>query len=240
MCRWKTPLHVRGSQHALLVTPTERANFLEAKAQWWTALSGRPLLVLLSSLFLYCFSFFFPTIQAAATGNQSFRDPQQVELSLPVSLSLRLPVDPHSSGTSKGSSGCCCVPSLQAPPGWFCCPSGNSLPSAAQTHLISVEVYGSWSSYDSCEELKACEVESVFGENVCTLRLENDSHCIGSHPRKITSSLVSVVSSRQQWDQILLRFFSCQPSNVTFLYSDLPIKLAIKCLNMNSSNLSNQ
>lgn len=71
-----------------LVTPTERANFLEARAQRWTTLSGRPLLVLLSSLFLYCFSFFFPTIQAAATGNQSFRDPQQVELSLPVSLSL--------------------------------------------------------------------------------------------------------------------------------------------------------
>lgn len=155
-----------------LVTPTERTNFLEARAQRWTALSGRPLLVLLSSLFLYCFSFFFPTIQAAATGNQSFRDPQQVELSLPVSLSLWLPVDPHSSGTSKGSSGCCCVPGLPAPPGWFCLPSGNNLPSAAQTHLINVEVYGSRSSYGSCEELKACEVERVLGENDSTLRLQ--------------------------------------------------------------------
>lgn len=171
-----------------LVTPTERENFLEAGAQQWTALSGRPLLVLLSSLFLYCFSFFFPTIQAAATGNQSFRDPQQVELSLPVSLSPGLPVDPHSSGTSKGSSGCCCVPGLPAPPGWFCRPSGNNLPSAAQTHLINVEVYGSRSSCGSCEELKACEVERVLGENDCTLRLEREFYRIGSHPRKITSS----------------------------------------------------
>ncbi len=165
-----------------LVTPTERANFLEAGAQQWTALSGRPLLVLLSSLFLYCFSFFFLTIQAAATGNQSFRDPQQVELSLPVSFSLGLPVDSHSSGTSKGSSGCCCVPGLPAPPGWFCHPSGNNLPSTAQTHLINVEVYGSQSSCGSCAELKACEVERVLGENDCTLRLEGEFYRIGSHP----------------------------------------------------------
>ncbi len=165
-----------------LVTPTERANFLEAGAQQWTALSGRPLLVLLSSLFLYCFSFFFLTIQAAATGNQSFRDPQQVELSLPVSFSLGLPVDSHSSGTSKGSSGCCCVPGLPAPPGWFCHPSGNNLPSTTQTHLINVEVYGSQRSCGSCAKLKACEVERVLGENDCMLRLEGEFYCIGSHP----------------------------------------------------------